>query len=256
MSDDVVEFQMQRKSEIESMAKDSSYLEASNDWMKASSKHRYSYHFDWLGLPIIQYPQDIVAIQELIWRTKPSLIIETGVARGGSLVLSASILALLDLADGHSPKREQERCVVGVDIDIRPHNRKNIESHPISRYVRLLEGSSTDSKILDQIKEISNGHQSVMVFLDSNHTYDHVAAELSAYAEFVTPGSYLVVFDTIVNSLPKEMFLDRPWGPDNNPMIAVNEFLSSRNDFVADIEIDHKLGISVAPRGYLKKTSD
>ena len=256
MSDDEIEFHGQRKSEIEFMRSDTRFLELSHEWLKASSRHRYSYHFDWLGLPIIQFPQDIVAIQELIWRVKPDLIIETGVARGGSLILSASLLALLDLAEAHSFTKEPVRRVIGVDIEIREHNRKNIESHPISRYIQLIEGSSTDQKVLGKIKEIANRHKRVMVFLDSNHTYEHVAAELLAYAEFVSPESYLVVFDTIVDSLPKEMFPDRPWGPENNPMVAVNEFLSTRTDFTIDDEIDSKLGISVAPRGYLKKSGD
>jgi cephalosporin hydroxylase len=253
MTDDAIEFQRQRDREIEFMGSDVEYQELSREWLRVSSKLGYSYHFDWLGLPIIQFPQDIVAIQELIWRVKPDLIIETGVARGGSLILSASLLALLDFAEGQPLPEKPLRRVIGVDIEMRPHNRKNIESHPFSKYIQLLEGSSIDTEILTRLKEIASHHRCVMVFLDSNHTTEHVAAELSTYAEFVSPGSYIVVFDTIVNSMPKEMFPDRPWGPENNPMIAVNEFLSSRSDFLADHEIDYKLGVSVAPKGYLKK---
>ncbi len=253
MMDDSIDFQRLRTSEIETMGSDVAYQELSREWLKVSSIHKYSYHFDWLGLPIIQFPQDIVAVQELIWRVKPDLIIETGVARGGSLMLSASVLALLDLADGNSLPEKQLRRVIGVDIEVRPHNRMSIESHPFARYVKLLEGSSISPEILIRVKEIASNHQCVMVFLDSSHTTEHVAAELMAYADFVSPGSYLVVFDTIVNDMPKEMFADRPWGPENNPMIAVNEFLSGRSDFLIDHEIDYKLGVSVAPRGYLKK---
>lgn len=251
--DDAIEFEKQRASEIETMGCDVAFQELSSKWLKVSSTHKYSYHFDWLGLPIIQFPQDIVAIQELIWRIKPDLIIETGVARGGSLMLSASVLALLDFSEGNYSPEKQLRRVIGVDIEIRSHNRANIESHPFSHYIKLLEGSSVSLEVLLQVKEIASKHRCVMVFLDSNHTTEHVAAELMAYADMVSPGSYLVVFDTVVNSLPKEMFADRPWGPENNPMIAVNEFLSARSDFVVDNVIDYKLGVSVAPRGYLKK---
>ena len=251
--DDAIEFEKLRASEIETMGSDVAYQELSSEWLKVSSTHKYSYHFDWLGLPIIQFPQDIVAIQELIWRVKPDLIIETGVARGGSLMLSASVLALLDFSEGNSSPEKQLRRVIGVDIEIRSHNRMNIESHPFSHYVKLLEGSSVSPEILLQVKEIVSNHRCVMVFLDSNHTTEHVAAELTAYADLVSPGSYLVVFDTVVNSMPKEMFANRPWGPENNPMIAVDEFLSGRSDFLIDHKIDYKLGVSVAPRGYLKK---
>lgn len=218
-------------------------LEAASDFMEASTKAKYSYNFTWLGRPIIQYPQDILAMQEIIWRVQPDLIIETGIAHGGSLVFYASMLTLLGNAGE----------VVGVDVDIRAHNRKAIESHPLSNRIQLLQGSSTAPQVIERIGELAKAHNTVLVVLDSNHTYEHVAAELKLYAPLVSVGSYCVVFDTIIESVPSDTYLDRPWGAGNNPMTAVKEFLEGNTKFVADIEIDRKLLISVAPSGYLQR---
>ncbi len=224
----------------------------------ASLKAQYSYNFTSLGRPIIQYPQDVVAMQELIWKVKPDLIIETGIAHGGSLIMSASMLALLDMCEaiesGTSldPKKSK-RKVLGLDIDIRQHNREAIEAHPMSSRIQMIQGSSIAPEVIEQVKAVAKNYQRVLVCLDSNHTHDHVLAELEAYAPLTSVGSYCVVFDTIVEDMPKAMFPDRPWGPGDNPKTAVWEYLKTHPEFQIDKSIDHKLLISVAPDGYLKK---
>lgn len=214
----------------------------SQQWLRASGADKYSYRFSWLGRPIIQYPQDIVAMQEILWRVRPKLVIETGVAHGGSLMLYASILELIG-----GPGQ-----VVGIDIDIRPHNRAGIEQHPLSRRIQLIQGSSTAPETLAQVRRLAADKRPVLVVLDSNHTHDHVLQELRLYGPLVTPGSYLVVFDTVVEQLPASAFKDRPWGPGNSPMTAVRQFLQEADDFVIDTEVEEKLLITVAPSGYLR----
>lgn len=219
---------------------------------------KYSYNFTSLGRPIIQYPQDMVAIQELIWKVKPDLIIETGIAHGGSLIMSASMLALLDLCEAVESgtvldPKNSKRKVLGLDIDIRQHNREAIEAHPMSSRIQMIQGSSIASEVIEQVKAVAKNYQRVLVCLDSNHTHDHVLAELEAYAPLTSVGSYCVVFDTIVEDMPKAMFPDRPWGPGNNPKTAVWEYLKTHPEFEIDKSIDHKLLISVAPDGYLKR---
>lgn len=235
-----------------------------------SIKSKYSYNFSSLGRPIIQYPQDMVAMQELIWTVKPDLIIETGIAHGGSLIMSASMLALLDYCDAvvlgtTLTPRLSKRMVLGLDIDIREHNRKAIESHPLSHLIHMIEGSSIDAHIISQVHDISKNYAKILVCLDSNHTHEHVLGELRAYASLATFGSYCVVFDTVVEDLPTGLYPDRPWDVGNNPKTAVHTFLDEIkrksirdvNDsivrFEIDRSIDQKLLISVAPDGYLKR---
>ena len=227
---------------IARMATDPEIQASGRDFFQATIKHRYSYNFSWLGRPIIQYPQDILAMQEIIWQVKPRLIVETGIAHGGSLIFSASMLELLG-DDGE---------VIGIDIDIRSHNRKEIEAHPMSRRIRMIEGSSIDQTVVDQVRAIAADRGPVLVCLDSNHTHDHVREELRLYSPLVTPGSYLVVFDTVVEDLPAVVYKDRPWGPGDNPKTAVREFLAGTDRFVIDEEFNQKLLLSVAPDGYLK----
>lgn len=232
--------------------------EAGKCFMAESLLPQYSYNFEWLGRPIIQYPQDIAAMQEIIWEVKPDLIIETGIAHGGSLIFSASMLALIDLCEAIEEKKAfdpsvSKRKVLGLDIDIRTHNREAIEAHPLSSRIQMIQGSSIAPKIIQQVREIAENHSQILVFLDSNHTHEHVLEELRAYAPLVSQGSYCVVFDTIVEDLPKEMFPDRPWGPGNNPKTAVWEFLKSHTEFEINKTIDHKLLISVAPDGFLRR---
>jgi cephalosporin hydroxylase len=228
----------------------------SNETLKAGARgfvlpsiaSRYSYNFHWMGRPIIQYPQDIIAMQEIIWSIKPDLIIETGIAHGGSLIFSASMLELNATCGG-----PQDAGVLGLDIDIRAHNRKEIEAHPMAKRISMIQGSSVDPEIIERVKAKAARSDCVLVCLDSNHTHDHVLAELKAYAPLTSVGSYCVVFDTIIEDVPDEMFPDRPWGPGNNPRTAVREYLKTHPEFEIDKRIDHKLLISVAPDGFLKR---
>ena len=217
-------------------------------FMLESTRPKYSYNFSWLGRPIIQYPQDIVAMQELVWELRPDMIFEAGIAHGGSLILWASLLELNAACGG-----PQNGHVVGVDIDIRAHNRRAVEAHPMSKRITMIEGSSVDPAVIAKVSAAAAGLNRVMVCLDSNHTHEHVLAELEAYAPLTSVGSYCVVFDTIVEELPAGMYPDRPWGPGNNPATAVREFLRSHPEFEADRRIDDKLLISVSPGGYLRR---
>lgn len=228
------------------------------DFMRASLLPQYSYNFAWMSRPIIQYPQDMVAMQELIWSVRPDLIIETGIAHGGSLIFSASMLALLDMADAIEAgvtldPAQSQRKVLGIDIDIRAHNRAAIEAHPMASRIQMIQGSSIATDVVVQVREIAVGYERVLVCLDSNHTHDHVLAELQAYAPLTSVGSYCVVFDTIVEDMPADMFPDRPWGPGDNPKTAVWEYLKTHPEFEIDKSIQHKLLITVAPDGYLRR---
>jgi cephalosporin hydroxylase len=240
--DQLKKFLNQREASIKNLGLKKKLHKEAVSFMKDTGEFKYTYNFDWLGLPIIQFPQDIIAIQELIWKTKPDIIIETGVARGGSLMLSASILHLLN----------EKGKVVGVDIDIRPHNREAIESHPLAFRIKLVQGSSVDQCTLDQVKKHVQSDKKVMVILDSNHTHAHVLKELEIYSPLVTRGCYLVVMDTGIDDMPADHFPDRPWGEGNNPKTAVHEFLKSDKRFEIDKDIPNKLLITVAPDGYLR----
>lgn len=228
----------------------------SSRFMDESIIPKYSYNFQWLGRPIIQYPQDIVAMQEIIWRVKPDLIIEVGIAHGGSLILSASLLAMLDLSErideNYEPKKSN-RKVLGVDIDIRSHNRVAIESHPMFNWIEMIEGSSISSDVVGKVKNIAEKYNNILVCLDSNHTHEHVLEELRAYANLASVGSYCVVFDTMIEDVPASVFPDRPWGPGDNPKTAVHEYLKEESNFQIDNSIHQKLLISAAPDGYLKR---
>jgi cephalosporin hydroxylase len=225
---------------------------AATEFFEASVRGKYSYLFDWCGRPIIQYPQDIVALQEIVWTAKPDLIIETGIAHGGSLILSSTLLSLLDIADSQDP-RKSKRKVIGVDIDIRPHNRQAIEDHPFNFKVEMHEGSSLDRKLIAKLRDVAADYDRVMVILDSNHTHDHVLEELQQYSPFVTPGQYCVVFDTVIEDLPTDLYTDRPWSKGDNPKTAIDEFMSTSSDFVIDSFIHEKLQLTVAPNGYLRR---
>ena len=241
-------FRQQVRANIEGIGQDRSIQASSRDWLRDVTPHRYSYNFTWLGRPIIQVPQDIVALQELIWSVQPDLIIETGIAHGGSLVFSASMLELNAACGGPADAE-----VLAVDIDIRAHNRVAIEAHPMSRRISMIQGSSIAPEIIELVKARAAVKRRTLVFLDSNHTHDHVLAELAAYAPLTSVGSYCVVFDTIVEDMPAEMFPDRPWGPGNSPKTAVWAYLKTHPEFEIDRQMDHKLLISVAPDGYLRR---
>ncbi|CDN52608.1 Cephalosporin hydroxylase [Neorhizobium galegae bv. officinalis bv. officinalis str. HAMBI 1141] len=233
-------------------------IDSAAQFMRTSIASQYSYNYFWLGRPIIQYPQDMVAMQELIWTVKPDLIIETGIAHGGSLILSASMLALLELSeaaekgevvDPAKPKRK----VLGIDIDIRPHNKDAIEAHPMASRIEMIQGSSIAPEIMDQVRKVAAGYSRILISLDSNHTHEHVLEELKLYAPLTSVGSYCVVFDTVVEDLPKELAGNRPWGPGDNPKTAVFEYLKTHPEFEIDKSVENKLLITVAPDGFLKR---
>jgi cephalosporin hydroxylase len=242
----VAEFEAERAANIALQGGDVPLRDASLRWMLETAKHKYTYNFTWMGRPIIQFPQDILAMQEIIWRVQPDLIVETGIAHGGSIIFYASMLELLG----------GRGSVIGIDIDIRSHNRAAIEAHPMARRIKMVEGSSIDETTVRRVRDLAQGYDRVLVVLDSNHTHDHVARELELYSPLVRRGSYLVVFDTAVENAPAELFMDRSWGPGNNPMTAVRDFLATNDRFVVDEDIDNKLLISVAPSGYLRCIRD
>lgn len=251
-------FKKECATEISSQANDPGLQAMTQAWMNCANKLKYSYHFESLGRPIIQYPQDVIAMQELIWQVKPDLIIETGIAHGGSLILNASMLALLDICDAIENEMSMDpkiskRKVLGIDIDIRPHNRDHIESHPMASRIQMIQGSSIEPKIIDQVKEMAKDYKTILVSLDSNHTHEHVLEELEAYAPLTSVNSYCVVFDSIIEDMPAEMFPDRPWGPGNNPKTALREYIAKHPEFEIDKSIQNKLLITVAPDGYLKR---
>jgi cephalosporin hydroxylase len=254
----IEEFKASVQRNIDGLAGDGELLDTTHEWIRRTNLHGYTYNYSWQGRPIIQYPQDMVAMQEVIWSIKPDLIIETGIAHGGSLIFSASLLALLDMCDAIEAGEQidpkvSRRKVLGIDIDIRAHNRAAIEAHPMASRIQMIQGSSIATEIIEQVKQVASGYNRILVCLDSNHTHDHVLAEMEAYAPLASIGSYCVVFDTLIEDMPAELFPDRPWGPGNNPKTAVWEYLKTHPEFEIDKGIQHKLLITVAPDGYLKR---
>ncbi|TVQ84735.1 MAG: cephalosporin hydroxylase [Micavibrio sp.] len=221
---------------------------AAQDFMRESVAAQYSYNFSWMGRPIIQYPQDIIATQEIIWNVQPDLIIEAGIAHGGSIIFSAAMLELNAACGGPADAE-----VLAIDIDIRAHNRAEIEAHPMAKRITMLEGSSVAPEIVQQVKNKAAGKKKILVLLDSNHTHEHVLAELQAYAPLTSIGSYCVVFDTLIEDMPEGTYPDRPWGIGDNPKTAVWEYLKTHPEFEIDRNMDDKLLITVAHNGYLKR---
>lgn len=191
-------------------------------WLRCGWDNKYVYSFSWLGRPIIQLPEDMFRIQEVIYQVKPDVIIETGVAHGGSLIFYASLFAA----------RGKGR-VIGVDIEIRPHNRKAVENHELFKYITLVEGSSIEPKIVATIKSLVKPEEKVLVVLDSNHTKQHVLAELNAYSDLVSIGSYLVATDGIMGNLVGAPRSKADWSW-NNPKAAVEEFLREKPHFILE----------------------
>jgi len=243
MKDD---FEKERKENIKNLSENENLKLISTKWIESVSRFNYSYNFDWLGRPIIQFPQDIIALQEIIWNVKPDLVIETGIAHGGSIIFYASLLELIG----------KNGLVIGIDNDIREHNRAEIEKHSMYKRIKMIEGSSIDKKVVDKVYEQAKDKKNVMVILDSNHDHEHVLNELNLYSSLVTKGSYLVVLDTVIEDMPENFFKNRPWSKGNNPKTAVWEFLKRTNRFEIDKEIEDKLLITVAPDGYLKCVKD
>ena len=243
---EVAKFFAEVSANIAGLRADEDLQALSRIWLREITRHKYAYNFTWMGRPIIQFPQDMVAMQEIIWNVRPRRIVETGVAHGGSLIYYASLLELLG-GDG---------LVVGVDIDIRPHNRVEIENHPMARRIRLVQGSSVETDTAEQVRALVDGHGPILVVLDSNHTHSHVLRELQLYSPFVRNGSYLVVFDTLVEDMPDDLIVNRPWKKGDNPKTAVREFLQTNSRFAVDKDLESKLLITVAPGGYLRCISD
>jgi len=239
---DFEQFQRRNREMIASMRQSDVLRRVTRDWFLEASRHEYSYHFTWLGVPIIQFPQDMIAMQELIWKIRPQVIVETGIARGGSLIFYASLLELIGRGE-----------VLGIDVDLRPHNRQVIEAHPLSRRIGLIEGSSISESVVAEVRRRVGDRSPVLVVLDSNHTHEHVLAELHLYAPLVSIDSYCVVMDTVIEDMPADFVCDRPWRAGDNPKTAVHEFLKSDDRFEIDTELCAKLAITVAPDGYLKR---
>jgi cephalosporin hydroxylase len=256
----MTEFEQEVALRLANVSSEKKLLEVAAAFVLESTRPKYSYNFSWLGRPIIQYPQDMVAVQEIIWKVKPDLIIETGIAHGGSLILSASMLAQLDLEDAIKEGETinpsvSKRKVLAVDIDIRDHNRKAIEDHHMSSRIEMIQGSSLDPIIAKKIQDIASNYSNVLVLLDSNHTHEHVLSELELYAPLTTIGSYCVVFDTLVEDMPHDMYPDRDWGPGDNPKTAARAYLKDHPEFQVDHVLESKLLISVSPEGYLQRIS-
>lgn len=232
----------ERDARVKDFGQDEEFKKVTNQWRQMALERKYMNSFSWLGRPMIQFPGDVMAMQELVSAIKPTVIVETGVAHGGSLILNASLLHMNGI-DGK---------VVGVDIDIRPHNRAEIEKNPYSKMISLIQGSSVDGDVFAQVRNHISENDRVMVFLDSNHTHDHVLQELKLYSDLVSVGSYLVVFDTHVEDMPDDfIWEDRPWGKGNNPKTAVHEWLKTNDGFEIDHDIENKVLITSAPDGFL-----
>jgi len=229
---------------IKEMNNDKEFVKLSRKWFDKAYSYEYLYHFTWLGRPIIQFPNDLIVLQELIWETKPDLIIETGIARGGSLIFYASMLQLIGKGK-----------VIGIDVDIRKHNRIEIEKHPMFKRIKMIEGSSIDQKVVKKVYQLAKNKKQILIILDSNHSHEHVLQELELYSSLVSKNSYLIVFDTVIEdiSTPQtKSHQKRPWGKGDNPKTAVKFFLKSNKRFIIDKEIENKLMITVAPSGFLK----
>jgi len=269
--DEINSFTKQVEENVRGIGEDRDFRGLTNVWLREAVRHNYAQNFSWMGRPVIQIPQDLYAIQELIWKVKPDLIIETGIAHGGSLIMSASMLALLDYCDAVESgqlldPRSSKRRVVGVDIDIRAHNRKAIESHPMANMIHMIQGSSIASGVIGQVKSIASSYGKIMLFLDSNHTHEHVLAELQAYAPLTSVDSYCVVWDTGIEDMPVDYVNDRPWGKGNNPKTALFEYLKQCQigvmdaqgrlvQFEVDKTIEHKIAVTASWDGFLRRTA-
>ena len=248
MTNKIKYFEKEREDRVKENSKNKKLNLFTKQWIKESLVRKYVYNFSWLGRPIIQYPQDIIAMQEIIWSVKPDMIIETGIAHGGSLIFNASMLALLEI----SGKIETGQ-VLGIDIDIRKHNKKAISAHPMNKKITMFEGSSLDKKIIDKVYDFAKKGKKILLCLDINHTHEHVLNELEVYAPLVSVGSYCIVFDTVIEDMPKGSYKDRPWDKGNNPKTAVKEYLKNNPEFVIDNDIQNKILITVSPGGFLRR---
>jgi cephalosporin hydroxylase len=230
---------------VAAMNADAALRAAADEFVLRGCRHRYPYNFTWMGVPVIQFPQDLIALQEIVVKVAPEVIIETGVAHGGGTIFLASMLELLG----------GDRRVIAIDVEVRPHNRAVIETHAMARRITLIEGSSVEPAVIERVNRSARGKRTLVV-LDSDHTHAHVLAELRAYEALVGRGSYLVVLDTIVERMSAEEIGDRPWAAGNSPLSAVREFLRENKRFDVDRELEDTLLITVAPDGYLRCIED
>ena len=226
----------------DAMSKDQNLQNDAKNVLIKADEHRWIHQGSWLGEPLLNLPQDMVALQDIIWRTKPDFIIEVGVAWGGGILFEAM---LLDYIDG--------KKVIGLDIFIPSDLRKRIMNHKkLSDRIELVEGDSTSEETIRKVKTILNGSKKVLVILDSYHTHDHVMNELKTFSQFVGKGHYLICGDTIVEHVPIQKHRPRPWGPGNNPGTAVRQFLVENDSFEIDEDLEKKLLLTCHPGGYLK----
>ncbi|AOO80386.1 cephalosporin hydroxylase family protein [Bosea vaviloviae] len=243
-ADDRAKFESDRQRNCLALGRDQSAFDQAAAALTTADKHSYAYLWSWWGLPIIQMPADIMATQEVVFATKPTVIIETGVARGGSLVFMASLLQLLGRGK-----------VIGIDIDIRPHNRDSIERHPMSHRIELIQGSSTDPSVLEQVRRLIGPEDSVMVVLDSDHSKSHVLAELRAYGPLVTKDQYMIVADTLLGQIDADKTPEKRskiWRPGDEPFAAVKDYLGESDRFETDLVLNGKLIFASSPGGYLR----
>ncbi len=240
----IKKFFKERSLDIKKMNSDKYFKELTMKWIKKSIKYKYVYNFTWMGRPIIKYPNDMIVMQEIFWEVKPDLVIETGIAHGGSIIYSASLLKMMGI------KRFK---VIGIDIDIRAHNLKEINRSSMRKYIKMFEGSSVDEKITKKIFTYAKKFKKILVILDSNHTHDHVSRELEIYSKLVSKDSYIILPDTYIGYLPNNTFPNRPWTKNDNPMTALQAFLKKNKKFKIDKYKSSKSMITEAMNGYVKK---
>jgi cephalosporin hydroxylase len=244
--DDRASFEQNKRAHATALGQDQQLFAAATELLTAADKYGYAYLWSWLGVPIIQLPADVMATQEVIWATKPDIIIETGVARGGSVLFMASLLELIGKGK-----------VIGVDIDIRAHNRDSIERHPMSKRVLLIEGPSTAPSVMAQVRQEIPANAAVMAILDSDHSRAHVLDELRHYGPLVTPGCYLIVADTRLGHLDASQTpqkRSKVWLKGNEPLSALQDYLHETERFEIDPVINGKLILASSPGGYLRCT--
>ena len=242
--DPLAQFYSERAANINAMGHDEELRIKSLNWMLHADNYKYTYNFTWLGQPIIKFPNDIIVQQEIMWKLKPDLVIETGIAHGGSIIFTSSMMEIMGI-DGE---------VVGIDIDIRQHNRILIEEHPMAKRIIMYEGSSTSEEIVESVRKHAIGKKCVMVVLDSLHSHQHVYNELKAYAPLVTVGSYCILPDTFIEFFPKGYYSqNRPWDVGDNPYTAMKQYLEETDMFEVDHNLTNKAMITETIDGYLRR---
>jgi hypothetical protein len=240
----IQQFLDERNADIERMGSDQELRQKSIDWMIHADRYKYTYNYSWMGRPIIKFPNDMVIQQELMWELKPDLVIETGIAHGGSIIFTASMMEMMNI-DGE---------VVGIDVDIRPHNRTKIEAHPMMKRITMYEGDSVSDAMVEKVRVHTNGKKCVMVILDSLHSHAHVYKELRSYAPMTTLGSYCILPDTFIEFFPKGYYSEtRPWDVGNNPHSAMKQYISETDNFEIDHARTDKAMITETIDGYLKR---